>query len=98
MALSASISAHTAIQQEITRLAGLRDVHLAMEWVRSHEPELCNQQLEVAAIPAPPFGERARGEWLRSRFLQLGLQDVGVDSIGNVVGVGPGSNAAEKLV
>lgn len=98
VALSASISAHTAVQQEITRLAGLREVHVAMEWFRSHEPELRDQQLQVAAIPAPPFGEKARAEWLHSRFVQLGLEDVQIDTVGNVVGVHAGCNPQEKLV
>ncbi|HUI54613.1 MAG TPA: M20/M25/M40 family metallo-hydrolase [Bryobacteraceae bacterium] len=98
MSLSAPISAHLAAQQEITRLAGLRDVHIAMEWFRSHEPALRDWQLEVAAIPAPPFGERPRAEWLRSRFAELGLEKVELDAVGNVLGERPGSSPDEKLV
>ena len=98
MALSASIGAPMAVQQEIARLAGLRDVHAAMEWFRSHEPELRDWQLEVAAIPAPPFGEGPRAEWLRSRFSELGLEDVQVDAVGNVVGVRPPVDPDQKLV
>jgi len=98
MALPASINAHTAAQDEIVRLAGLRRVHLAMEWFRSHEPELRDWQLEVAAIPAPPFGESNRAHWLRARFAELGLQDVHVDKLGNVLGVRAGADASAKLV
>ena len=98
MALPASINAHTAAQDEIARLAGLRHVHLAMEWFRSHEPELREWQLEVAAIPAPPFGESNRAHWLRARFAELGLQDVHLDKLGNVLGVRPGAEPNDKLV
>jgi len=98
MALPASINAQTAVQHEITRLAGLREVHVAMEWFRSHEPQLRDWQLEAAAIPAPPFGEGRRAEWLRARFGELGLQDVQVDAIGNVVGVRPPADPDQKLV
>jgi len=98
MALSTPISDHTAVQQEIARLAGLREVHAAMEWFRSHEPELRDWQLEVAAIPAPPFGEGRRAERLRSRFIELGLEEVQVDAVGNVLAVRPGSDPEEKLV
>jgi len=98
MVLPASINAHTAIQHEIARVAGLRDVHLAMEWFRSHEPELRDSQLEVAAIPAPPFGEGPRAEWLRLRFHELELEQVQVDAVGNVLGVRPGSKTEETLV
>jgi len=98
MALSASIGTQTAVQQEIARLASLRDVHAATEWFRGHEPELRDWQLEVAAIPAPPFGEGPRAEWLRSRFNELGLEDVQVDAVGNVVGVRPPADSDQKLV
>ncbi|HVP52105.1 MAG TPA: M20/M25/M40 family metallo-hydrolase [Terriglobales bacterium] len=98
MALSASIGAQTAVQQEVARLAGLREVHATMEWFRSHEPELRDWQLEVAAIPAPPFGEGPRAEWLRARFCELGLEDVQVDAVGNVVGVRPPADPGQKLV
>ena len=98
MALPASINAHTAAQDEIVRLAGMRQVHVAMEWFRSHEPELRDWQLEVAAIPAPPFGESNRAHWLRARFAELGLQDVHVDKLGNVLGVRAGADASAKLV
>lgn len=98
MALSASINAHMAIEQEIARIAGLREVHAAMEWFRSHEPELRGWQLEVAAIPAPPFGEGPRAQWLRSRFVELGLEDVQVDTLGNVLAVRPGADRNQRLV
>jgi acetylornithine deacetylase/succinyl-diaminopimelate desuccinylase-like protein len=98
MAFPASISAQTAIQQEIACLAGLRDVQLALEWFRCHEPALRDWQLEVAAIPAPPFGEAPRAEWLRSRFFELGLEEVQVDAVGNALGVRPGTDGNEKLV
>jgi acetylornithine deacetylase/succinyl-diaminopimelate desuccinylase-like protein len=43
-------------------------------------------QAEVTAIPAPPFGEQARSEWLAARFIEAGLSRVGTDSLGNVLG------------
>jgi acetylornithine deacetylase/succinyl-diaminopimelate desuccinylase-like protein len=41
----------------------------------------------MARIPAPPFGETARGAWLQDRFRDLGLEDVHSDEVGNVLGV-----------
>ncbi len=54
-------------------MAEMRPVHEAFAWFRSHSRELEDLQMEVTAIPAPPWGEAARSEWLRLRFEELGL-------------------------
>ena len=77
-------------RQEVSRLAALPEVHAAFNWFRSHARELSDSQMEVARIPAPPFGEQERAEWLKNKFTTLGLSDVHVDEIGNVIGVRPG--------
>ena len=80
-------------QQEITRLAGLPELRAASAWFRGQETQLAYWQLEMARIPAPPFGEAARAEWLKKRFREIGLADVHIDEVGNVFGVrgsGPG--------
>jgi tripeptide aminopeptidase len=80
-----------ASQQETARLAEIAQVRAAMAWFRAHEDQLANWQCEMAAIPAPPFGENQRAEWLKARFEALGLQQVQCDSVGNVLGIRPGS-------
>ncbi|HMK28268.1 MAG TPA: M20/M25/M40 family metallo-hydrolase, partial [Terriglobales bacterium] len=42
------------------------------------------------------FGELRRAQWLKQKFASLGLEDVEIDEVGNVVGVSPGSDAAVK--
>jgi acetylornithine deacetylase/succinyl-diaminopimelate desuccinylase-like protein len=52
--------------------------------------EIRRWQRELAEIPAPPFGESARSEWLRLKFSASGLEDVHTDALGNVFGsLGP---------
>ena len=80
-------------QQIVARIAELRPVHEAFAWFRSHARELEDRQLEVTAIPAPPWGEAARSEWLKARFEELGLSEVYQDELGNVFGVRPGRDA-----
>ncbi len=41
-------------------------------------------QAQLVAIPAPPFGEKARSEWLSARFDEVGLSQVHIDAVGNV--------------
>jgi acetylornithine deacetylase/succinyl-diaminopimelate desuccinylase-like protein len=44
-------------------------------------------QRELTEIPAPPFGEAQRSKWLHQRFTALGLEDIQVDQLGNVIGL-----------
>src|SRR6266478_5378362 len=79
-----------AVQQEVARLAASPEVRSAFNWFRTQEAQLIHWQMEMARIPAPPFGESARGAWLSERFREVGLDDVRVDDVGNVFGVHPG--------
>ena len=74
-------------QHDITRLATLPDTRAAFAWLRAEEAQFADWQLEMARIPAPPFGEAARGEWLQERFRALELENVHTDDMGNVLGV-----------
>ena len=81
------------LQQDISRISALSEVRAAMAWLRSREPKFAQWQLEMARIPAPPFGETARGEWLQQRFRELGLEEVSTDEVGNVFAVHPGNGS-----
>jgi len=85
-------------QQEVARLAELRAVHEAFAWFRANSRELEDLQLELTAVPSPPWGEAARAEWLRARFEDLGLSEVQQDELGNVFGILPGSEPNAPLV
>src|SRR5579863_114959 len=78
------------VQQEVARLAASPEVRSAFNWFRAHEPQLAHWQMEMARIPAPPFGESARAEWLAERFREVALDDVRIDDVGNVFGTHPG--------
>src|SRR5260370_33001312 len=79
-----------AVQQEVARLAASPEVRSAFNWFRLHAPQLAHWQMEMARIPAPPFGESARGECLAERFREGGLDDVRIDAVGHVLGTHPG--------
>src|SRR6185312_16014213 len=73
-------------QKEIARIAEMRSVHAAFAYLHNQEMEFRRWQRELTEIPAPPFGEAPRCEWLRQRFTALGLENVGLDDLGNVLG------------
>jgi tripeptide aminopeptidase len=76
--------------QALSRVVGLPQVRSALGWLRAQEPQIAQWQLELSRISAPPFGEAARSEWLSERFRDLGLEQVTVDEVGNVLGLRPG--------
>jgi acetylornithine deacetylase/succinyl-diaminopimelate desuccinylase-like protein len=101
MALSINTRAFTQSAtrpQDIARLAEMRAVHEAFNWFRPHEAELRKLQLTMVKIPAPPFGEGRRAEWLRDRFKEFGLQEIEIDKAGNVIGVSHGTDRKAPLV
>ena len=87
---SAAESRLDDVAQQVARIAALAPVEAAAAWFLAHEERLIERQMEVTRIAAPPFGEAARAEWLASRFRELGLEDVHLDGIGNVIGIRPG--------
>ncbi|MCU1268938.1 MAG: peptidase [Acidobacteriaceae bacterium] len=79
------------VQQEVSRLAAMPEVRSAMQWFRDQEAEFARWQMDLARIPAPPFGEKARADWVGEQFRALGIKEVGKDKIGNVFGFRKGS-------
>jgi tripeptide aminopeptidase len=77
--------ATSSAQRRISHLATLTAVHRAFHWLHLHQPQLRQWQLELVRIPAPPFGESARAAWFLDRFQRLGLTNVHLDDVGNVL-------------
>jgi acetylornithine deacetylase/succinyl-diaminopimelate desuccinylase-like protein len=73
----------------VTALAAQRPVHAAFDWLHSNPGKIMDWQASLVAIPAPPFGEEARSEWLAARFAEAGLSQVHADAAGNVFGFLP---------
>ncbi len=86
----AASDSYPPVQEEVARLAGSPEVRAAFDSFRSQESQFVQWQMEATRVPAPPFGEAARGLWLADRFRELGLLDVQVDEVGNVFGIRPG--------
>jgi acetylornithine deacetylase/succinyl-diaminopimelate desuccinylase-like protein len=76
--------------QEVARLASLPEVRSARQWFSDQEAEFARWQMDLARIPAPPFAEGPRADWVADQFRALGLREVGKDKIGNVFGLRKG--------
>jgi tripeptide aminopeptidase len=73
-------------------------IHAALDYAKAHEPETIETQIHLCEIPAPSFKENARGEEMAKLFREAGLQNVRIDSAGNVLGDRPGRAAHPHLV
>jgi acetylornithine deacetylase/succinyl-diaminopimelate desuccinylase-like protein len=80
----------------VTALAGQRPIHAAFSWLHNNPKTILDWQIDLVAIPAPPFGEQARTAWLLSRFTEIGLHQVHADAIGNVLGFLPAPHLAPE--
>jgi tripeptide aminopeptidase len=80
----------------IGQLASQRRVHEAFGWLHLHEQQIMRWQQELVTVAAPPFGERARAEWLCERFRELGLEDIQLDGIGNALGLYRGQASGKE--
>jgi tripeptide aminopeptidase len=54
--------------------------------------------IELTEIPAPPFKEAARAARMAEKFKALGLENVHIDAVGNVIGTRPGKDRAAKAL
>ncbi|MFN8063712.1 MAG: M20/M25/M40 family metallo-hydrolase [Vicinamibacterales bacterium] len=70
----------------------------ALARARATEPQTLDDQIRFCQVPAPPFDETARGELLRRAFAAVGLRNVRVDEVGNVLGDRPGAAARPRVV
>lgn len=51
------------------------EVQRVFKFIDSHLEKITEEQIRICSIPAPPFGEKERAEYLRERFLESGLAD-----------------------
>ena len=58
----------------------------ALETIKIDNAWTIEQQVSICEIPAPPFKEERRAAEMKRRFESLGLANVRIDSIGNVLG------------
>ena len=57
----------------------------ALDTIKAEEAWTVNQQISLCEIPSPPFKEAARAAEYRRRLQALGMTNVRIDSVGNVI-------------
>jgi tripeptide aminopeptidase len=80
-----SLATVRASEQIIHDLLADARVVRACQFFSAHAAEITEEHIGICGIPAPPFGEAARAEYLAARFRQGGLTEIEIDEEGNCV-------------
>lgn len=103
--IASACAANVAAQQSptppaapVAEVARRPQVVRALEYIKRIEPETVEEQIKITEIPAPPFKEEKRAAYFKTRFEELGLKNVRLDGVGNVIGERPGSGQSPTLV
>ncbi|MGI8836763.1 MAG: M20/M25/M40 family metallo-hydrolase [Pyrinomonadaceae bacterium] len=88
----------SAIDHGIESLLDRAAVQRAFAYFDSHADHITEEQIQINSVPAPPFGESERAEYLRQIFKSLGLAGARLDEVGNCVALRPGTSNEPLLV
>ncbi len=70
---------------ELAQLAARRDVTAAIATIESRRAQTRSDLIRLTEIPAPPFGEEARGRAYAGMLREAGADSVWTDDVGNVI-------------
>ena len=77
---------------------GVPEMEEARALLYELDPWVLERQMELTAIPAPPFGEGPRGERIAELFREMGLVEVRTDEVGNVLAELPGGGSGNPFI
>jgi acetylornithine deacetylase/succinyl-diaminopimelate desuccinylase-like protein len=70
----------------------------ALRFFETHADAITEEHIRICSIPASPFGEQERAEYLSRKFSELGLSEVEIDEEGNCLGLLQGSSRSPLIV
>lgn len=94
-ALALALPVAAAAQSDV---GGNPAIRAALDRIRADNAWTVDQQVSICEIPAPPFKEERRAAEMKRRFEALGLRNVRIDSIGNVIAERPGTGGGPVVV
>jgi tripeptide aminopeptidase len=83
---------------DVPRLMQDAAVRAALAAAKANEDQVIADEIRFCEIPAPEFQEGQRAAEVQRVFQQIGLENVRIDSAGNVLGDRPGRSATPRLV
>lgn len=74
------------------------DVRQALDYIRANDQAHFAKQITIAEIPAPTFHEMEKAKYMEGEFRRVGLENVEIDTQGNVLGWRPGRSPKALVV
>ena len=97
LALTFALALPSALHAQ-AESAGNPAIRAALDRLRADNAWTIEQQVSICEIPAPPFKEERRAAEMKRRFEALGLRNVRIDSIGNVIAERPGTGGGPVVI
>ncbi|HEU4434350.1 MAG TPA: M20/M25/M40 family metallo-hydrolase [Pyrinomonadaceae bacterium] len=79
-------------------LLSAAEVSRALSFFENNAEAITDEQIQICSIPASPFGEQQRAEYLAEKFRTIGLTEVEIDEEGNCLGLIEGTSRSPLLV
>jgi tripeptide aminopeptidase len=70
----------------------------ALRFFETKAEAITEEHVRICSIPASPFGEQERAEYLSRKFSELGLTEVEIDEEGNCLGLLRGASRSPLMV
>ena len=80
-----------------TAFAAVTDEDIAA-WVDKNKEPFFKDWVELVLIPGKSRKEEQRGEWIKKKFEEVGLENVTMDPFGNVIGTMKGNPGTETVL
>jgi tripeptide aminopeptidase len=84
--------------KSVTQLMATPHVARAFRFFESQAEAITEEHIRICSIPASPFGEQERAEYLSRKFSELGLTEVEIDEEGNCLGLLRGTSHSPLIV
>ncbi len=93
-----SSSLKTAPKNSLRNLLTATAVKEAFRFFEAAADGITEEHIRICTVPASPFGEQQRAEYLRDKFRELGLTEVAIDDEGNCLGLHRGASLAPLMI
>ena len=84
--------------KSVAQLMSTPHVGRALRFFETQADAITEEQIRICSIPASPFGEQERAEYLSRKFSELGLTEVEIDEEGNCLGLLRGASREPLIV